>query len=164
MIWADRQSIAVLVALAALVVGGSVQHAVDQRHAARALYGTQVLSTASRFRDEENRQIALPIARRRAAAFGSLGGNIGNDLGINSENTLNVEAGTGNTAPLTQIAFEVTVSSPYASGAAVFPRHFRCAAGRRPGCGISPLRHRAGHNRDQAPEPRGAGTRTRRTW
>lgn len=65
--------------------------------------------------DEENRQIALPIARRSAAAFGSLGDNIGNDLGINGENTLNVEAGTGSTAPLTQVAFEVTVSSPYAS-------------------------------------------------
>jgi hypothetical protein len=46
----------------------------------------------------------------------------------------------------------------------VFPRHFRCAAGGGPGCGISPLRRRAGHNRDQAREPRGAGTRTRRTW
>lgn len=79
------------------------------------MYGTQVLSTASRFLDEENCQIALPIARRSAAAFGSLGDNIGNDLGINGENTLNVEAAAGSTAPLTQIAFEVTVSSPYAS-------------------------------------------------
>jgi hypothetical protein len=107
--------IAVLVALAALVVGGSAQHAVDQRRAARAFYGTQVLSAASRLLDEENRQIALPVARRSAAAFGSLGDSIGNDLGINGENTLGVTLGTGSTAPLTQIAFEVTVSSPYAS-------------------------------------------------
>ena len=45
--------IAIVVALAALVVGGSVQHAVDQRHAAPALYGIQVLWTASRFLDLE---------------------------------------------------------------------------------------------------------------
>jgi hypothetical protein len=105
----------VLVALAALVVGGSVQHIFDQRRAARALYGTQVLSTASRFLDEESRQIALPHARRSAEAFGTISDHINNDLGINGGGTLDVELGTGSTNPPTQIAFAVTVSSPYAS-------------------------------------------------
>jgi hypothetical protein len=107
--------IAVLVALAALVIGGSVEHAVDQRHAVRGFYATQLTSTESRFLDEEGRQIALPVARRSAVAFGNLGDSIGQDLGIDPDSTLDVELGTGSVGPLTQIAFAVTVSSPYAS-------------------------------------------------
>ena len=53
----------------------------------------------------------------------------GSDLGLNGEDTLHVTLGTGSTAPLTQIAFEVTVSSPYASTTFVL---WTAAAPRRP--------------------------------
>jgi hypothetical protein len=104
-----------LLVAASLVVGGSVQHAFDQRRAARTLYDIQVLTTASRVSAEEQRQIALPVAQRSAAAFGDVADSINNDLGVNGQGTLDVIVGTGSAATFTQIAFEVTVSSPYAS-------------------------------------------------
>jgi hypothetical protein len=107
--------ITVLVALAALVIGGSVQHFFDQRNAKRLFYGTQLTSTEYRFLDEETRQLALPVARRSSGALSDLGDSIDQDGGINPDGTLDVELGTGSAGPLTQIAFEVTVSSLYAS-------------------------------------------------
>lgn len=104
-----------LLVVAALIVGGTVVHLVDQRHARRAVYDIQVLTTASRFMAEERSQIALPVAQRHAGTFGDLADSITADLGVNGEGTLQVTTGTGSTAPFTQIAFEVTVSSPYAS-------------------------------------------------
>jgi hypothetical protein len=98
-----------------LVVGGTVQHAVDQRTAARNLYRTQVLSTVSRFLDEEDQQIALPVARRSAVAFGNLADSISADQGVNGSGTLQVSLGAGSAAQPGQIAFATTVDSPYAS-------------------------------------------------
>jgi hypothetical protein len=105
----------VLIVAASLVVGGTVQHAFDQRSAARALYNIQVLTTASGVMGEEQKQIALPVTQRSAAAFGDLADSINSDLGVNGNGTLNVMVGTGSAATFTQIAFEVTVPSPYAS-------------------------------------------------
>ena len=104
-----------LLAVASLIVGGTVVHTVDHRHAQRVLYDTQVLTTASRFLHEERSQIALPVAQRNAGALGDLAGSINADSGVNGAGTLQVTTGTGSAAPFTQIAFEVTVSSPYAS-------------------------------------------------
>jgi hypothetical protein len=53
--------------VASLIVGGTVVHTVDQRHARRTLYNTQLLTTASRFLDEERSQIALPLAQASRA-------------------------------------------------------------------------------------------------
>jgi hypothetical protein len=104
-----------LLVVASLTVGGTVVRTVDQRHAQRVLYDIQVLTTTSRFLDEERRQIALPVAQRNAGAFGDLADSINADLGVNGKGTLRVTTGTGSAATFTQIAFEVTVSSPYAS-------------------------------------------------
>jgi hypothetical protein len=104
-----------LLVVASLIVGGTVVHTADQRHAQRVLYDAQVLTTASRFLDEERSQIALPVAQRNAGALGDLADSINADLGVNGAGTLQVTTGTGSAATFTQIAFEVTVSSPYAS-------------------------------------------------
>jgi hypothetical protein len=104
-----------LAAGVSLVVGGSVQHAVDQRTAARNLYRMQVLTTVSRFLDEEDQQIALPVARRSAVAFGNLADSISADQGVNGSGTLQVSLGAGSAARPGQIAFATTVDSPYAS-------------------------------------------------
>jgi hypothetical protein len=109
----------VLLAVASLIVGGTAvgifTHSLDQRHAQRVLYDSQVLTTASRFLDEERSQIALPVAQRNSGAISDLADSINSDLGVNGVGTLQVSVGTGSAATFTQIAFEVTVSSPYAS-------------------------------------------------
>ncbi len=99
----------------ALVVGGSVQHVIDQRNAARTLYRMQVLSTVSRFLGEEDRQLSTPTAQRSATAFGDLADSISADQGVNGSGTLQVSLGAGSAAPADQIAFSATVASPYAS-------------------------------------------------
>jgi hypothetical protein len=104
-----------LAVIAALFVGGTVQHAVDDRSAARDLYRTQVLTTFSRILDEEHQQLALPPAQRSAAAFGDLLDSIKQDSGVNGQGTLQVSMDSGSVAPVHQAAFAVTVSSPYAS-------------------------------------------------
>ncbi len=104
-----------LLVVASLFVGGTVVHAVDQRHAQRVLYDIQVLTTASRFLDEEGSQIAQPVAQRNAVAMSDLADSITGDLGVNGGGALRVTVGAGSAATFTQIAFEVTVSSPYAS-------------------------------------------------
>jgi hypothetical protein len=104
-----------LLVVASLIVGGTVVHIADQRHAQRVLYDVQVLTTASRFLAEERTQIALPVAQRNAGALGDLADSIDADLGVNGEGTLQVTTGTGSAATFTQVAFEVMVSSPYAS-------------------------------------------------
>lgn len=104
-----------LAVCASLVVGATVEHVFDQRNAALGLYRTQVLTTVSRFIDEEGRQIALPPSQRSAAAFGDLTDSINSDQGVNGSGTLQVSLGAGSAAPSTQIAFSATVASPYAS-------------------------------------------------
>ena len=106
---------AVLAVGASLIVGGSVQHAVDQKNAARDLYRMQVLTTESRFLDEERSQVALPVARRDISAFEDLAGWISRDGGVNGDGTLQVTLGAGSAAQPTQIDLSVTVASPYAS-------------------------------------------------
>ena len=113
-----RRSWWLLTALAvavAVIAGGSVQHAFDQRNAARDLYRMQVLTTEWRFGDEEARQLALPVAQRNASAFDDLASQISADGGVNGSGTLQVSLGAGSTAQPTQIDFAVTVASPYAS-------------------------------------------------
>jgi hypothetical protein len=105
-----------LAVCASLVVGGSVQHAIDARDAAGTLYRTQVLTTVSRISDAEQSQIALPVAQRNAAtAIGGLEDSINADSGVNGEGTLQVSIGAGSAATAQQIAFTATVSSPHAS-------------------------------------------------
>ncbi len=104
-----------LLVVVSFFVGGSVQHAFDRRSAERNLYNIQVLTTASRIINEEQRQIALPVAQRSAAGFGDLADSINSDLGVNGAGSLRVSIGTGSADTFTQIAFEVNVSSPYAS-------------------------------------------------
>jgi len=105
----------VLAVCAALVIGASVQHAVDDRNAASSLYRTQLLTTASRFTDEEQSQISLPAAQRSAAAFGDIADAISADQGVNGLGTLHVSLGAGSSASPAQIAFSATVASPRAS-------------------------------------------------
>jgi len=107
--------LAVLAVAASLIVGGTVQHAFDQRRAARALYRMQVLTTEYRFLDAERSQVAVPVGQRSALAFDHLAGQISNDGGVNGYGTLAVGLGAGSTAQPTQIDFAVTVASPYAS-------------------------------------------------
>jgi hypothetical protein len=45
----------------------------------------EVLTTVSRFLDEEHRQIAIPVAQRSAPAFGDLADSISGDLGGGEE-------------------------------------------------------------------------------
>lgn len=99
----------------ALIAGGSVTHVLDQRNAARGLYRMQLLTTVSRFSDEEQRQIVLPVAQRSASAFGDLANSIGADQGVNGSGTLQVSLAAGSAAQPAQIAFATTVASPYAS-------------------------------------------------
>lgn len=104
-----------LAVCAALVLGGFVEHVLDQRNAARTLYRMQVTTTVFRFLDEENSQLARPVAQRSAGAFGDLTDAINADLGVNGAGTLQVTLGAGSAAPLHQIAFSATVESPYGS-------------------------------------------------
>lgn len=107
--------LAAVLVVVSIVVVGAVTHAVAQGHAARKLYDTQVLTTAARFIDEEQGQIELPVAERNVAVFGDLAHSISADPGVNGAGTLRVTTGAGSVARFTQIAFEVTVSSRYAS-------------------------------------------------
>jgi len=106
---------AVLALLAGLLIGGSVQHAVDDRNAARDLYRTQVTTTLWRIFDEEHRELALPPAQRSANAFGDIVDGINHDTGVNGQGTLQVTLGSGSAATPYQAAFSATVSSPYGS-------------------------------------------------
>ena len=107
--------LAVLVACVSLIVGGSVQHAVDQRNAARDLYGTPVLTTLWRFMHAERGLVALPVAQRSDSAIVDLADAINADQGVNGSGTLNVSVDSGSAAQPAQAAYSVTVASPYAS-------------------------------------------------
>ena len=107
--------LAALAAAASLIVGGSVQHAFDQQRATRTLYRMQLLTTESRFLDAERSQVAAPVGQRSAIAFDHLAAQISKDGGVNGYGTLSVSLGAGSAAQPTQIAFAVTVASPYAS-------------------------------------------------
>ena len=97
------------------VAGGALVHTADQGHAQRTLYDVQVLTTASRLLAAEEAQIALPVAQRSAGSLGDLADAVSADLGVNGAGTLRVTLGSGSSGRFTQIAYEVTVSSPYAS-------------------------------------------------
>jgi hypothetical protein len=105
----------VLAVCVALILGAGVEHVIDQRNAARGLYRMQVLTTVFRFLDEEQRQIAMPVAQRSASAFGDLADSISADSGVNGSGTLQVSLGAGSAATPTQVAFSATVASRYAS-------------------------------------------------
>jgi hypothetical protein len=105
--------VAVLAMLVGLFVGATIQRTVDHRNAARDLYRTQLLTTFSRFLDEEHRQLALPPAKRSAAAFLDVADGINNDPGVNGQGTLEVNSLSGSAGPSTQVAFAARVSSPY---------------------------------------------------
>jgi len=107
--------VAVLVACVSLIVGGSVQHGVDQRNAARDLYAIQVLTTLSRFMDAERGLVAMPVAQRGGSALFDLADAISADQGVNGSGTLRVSLDSGSAAQAAQAAYSVTVASPYAS-------------------------------------------------
>lgn len=107
--------ITVLAVIVALFAGGTVQHAFDDRNAARDLYRMQLNTTFWRILSEENRQLALAPAQRSAATFGDVADSISSDTGVNGQGTLLVSLGAGSDAPPHQAAFAVTVSSPYGS-------------------------------------------------
>jgi hypothetical protein len=98
-----------------LVLGAVAEHVIDQRTAARQLYQTQVLTTISRLMDAEQSQIGRPAAQRSSSAFGNLTDSITGDGGVNGSGTLQVTLGAGSAAQPSQIAFAVTVDSPYGS-------------------------------------------------
>jgi len=98
-----------------LVIGGTVQHAFDQRAAARNLYRMQLLDTLARFGAEAQTQISRPVAKRSAFAFQNVADAISADQGINGSGSLQVNLGAGSAAQPTQVAFSATVDSPYAS-------------------------------------------------
>lgn len=107
--------IVVLTAVVSLVAGAAVEHVVAQRQEARDLYRIQISTTAIQYLDQEQHQLSLPVAKRSAIAFGNLADSITANTGLNGSGTLQVSQGTGSVKPFTQIAFTVTVSSPYAS-------------------------------------------------
>jgi hypothetical protein len=109
--------IAVLITVAALVVGGTVVHVFDQRQAAADLYRTQVLTTISRFLGAERQLVAVPAAQRDASVLDWLADSISADPGVNGSGTLTVSVGAGSAAQPEQIIFTVTVASPHGTSA-----------------------------------------------
>jgi len=104
----------ILAAIASLVAGAAVQHAVDQRNAAAALYRIQVGTTISRFLAEENRQLRLPVALRSSSALSDVGDSISQDLGVSDQGNLTVELREGSLRQARQIVFAVNIASPHA--------------------------------------------------
>jgi hypothetical protein len=109
--------IAALVACAAFAAGGAVEHAADQANASRDLYRAQVLTTISRFLDEERQVIAVPTAQRNASVFSDLADSITADPGVNESGMLMVSAGAGSAVQQGQVIFTVTVASPHGTTA-----------------------------------------------
>jgi len=109
--------IAALLASAAFVAGGTVEHAADQANASRDLYRAQVLTTLSRFLGEERQLIAAPAAQRNASVFSDLADSITADQGVNQSGMLTVSAGAGSVGQQEQIVFTVTVASPHGTSA-----------------------------------------------
>jgi hypothetical protein len=109
--------IAALIASAAFVAGGTVEHAVNQRNASRDLYRAQALTTISRFLAEERQLVAVPAGQRSASVFSDLADAITADPGVNESGTLKVSAGEGSAAQQEQIIFTVTVASPHGTTA-----------------------------------------------
>jgi hypothetical protein len=109
--------VAVLVTAAAFVVGGTVVHIVDQRHAASDLYRTQVLTTISRFLGAERQLIAVPATQRDASVLDWLADSITADPGVNGPGTLTVSVGAGSAAQPGQVIFTVTVASAHGTSA-----------------------------------------------
>jgi hypothetical protein len=116
-----RRLVVVLVVCAALLGGGVVyQLARDAaKNAARNLYGTQVNTTVGRILNEEDSQLRLKVVRRSAAAFGELTGRINRDRVLNPTGRLTVSLGNGSVSQPIQIAYSVTIASPYGATTAV---------------------------------------------
>ena len=75
----------------------------------------QVLTTVSRFLTEEDSQVALPVARRSAPAFGDLADSISADAGCQRGRHAAGEPGLRQRRSAGQVAFATTVDSPYGS-------------------------------------------------
>ena len=130
--WRPWWLFTILSAILALVAGAVVQHAVDQRNAAAALYRIQVGSTVSRFLAEAGRQLRLPAAQRSISALGDVGDSISQDLGLNGQGTLTAELREGSTRQARQIVFAVNITSPHADTTVVI---WDLSAGAGPGAG-----------------------------
>jgi hypothetical protein len=115
--------ITIVAVVAALVAGVLAQRTIDHHRAVITTYRVQVESTLARLGSEADRQFARPASQRSLSEIGDLADSIGQDSGLidpglnGSERSelepLNVEFGSGSIVP-GQIAFEVTITSPYA--------------------------------------------------
>jgi hypothetical protein len=121
--------ITILAAVAALVAGVLVQRAVDHHRAAITAYRVQVNSTLSQLGTEADRQLARPASQRSLSAIDDLADSISQDAGLRDPglsgsglselDPLIVALGSGSIVPAGQIAFEVTITTPYAESTIV---------------------------------------------
>jgi hypothetical protein len=121
--------ITILAAAAALVAGLLVQRAVDHHRAAITAYRVQVSSTLAQLGTEADRQLARPAAQRSLSALSDLADSISQDAGLRDPglsgtglselDPLIVSVGSGGIDPVGQIAFEVTITTPYAESTIV---------------------------------------------
>jgi len=112
--WRPWWLFTILAAIASLVAGAVVQHAVDQRNAAAFRYRIQVGTTVSRFLAEAGRQLRLPVSQRSISALSAVGDAISQDLGVNDQGNLTAELREGSTRQPRQIVFAVNITSPHA--------------------------------------------------
>lgn len=121
--------ITILAAVAALVAGVLAQRAIDHHRAAITAYRVQVESTLSQLFTEADRQLARPASQRSLSAIDDLADSISQDAGLRDPglsgsglsevDPLNVSLGSGSIVPAGQIAFEVTITTPYAESTIV---------------------------------------------
>ena len=121
--------ITILAAVAALVAGVLVQRAVDHHRAAITAYRVQVDSALSQLGTEADRQLARPAAQRSLSAIDDLADSISQDAGLRDPglsgsglselDPLTVALGSGSIVPAGQVAFEVTITTPYAESTIV---------------------------------------------
>lgn len=130
--WRPWWLFTILAAIVSLVAGAIVQHAVDQRNAAAALYRIQVGTTVSRFLGEADRQLRLPAAQRSISALSDVGDSISQDLGVSDQGSLTAELREGSTRQARQIVFAVNITSPHADTTVVI---WDLKAGDDPGSG-----------------------------
>lgn len=121
--------VTILAVVAALVAGVLVQRAVDHHRAAITAYRVQVNSTLSQLGNEADRQLAQPASQRSLSAISDLADSISQDAGLRDpglsgsgpteQDPLTVALGSGSIDPAGQIAFEVTITTPYAESTIV---------------------------------------------
>jgi len=127
--WRPWRLIAVLAVVIAAVGGVLVQRSVDHHRAAITAYRVQVNSTLSQLGTEADRQLARPASQRSLSAISDLADSISQDAGLRDPglsgsgpselDPLNVALGSGSSVPAGQIAFEVTITTPYAESTIV---------------------------------------------